>query len=321
MKKAGAEAGRLREGDDVPYVALENYRAEIALDQPFRPVIEPCSDLPVLARQLLLDLGGGPLGNSGRWSDGGASAATEAAADPARTLMAMLTMRPPGPLPGPAERRLDTVLAARAAAVPAVDAATLPSIADRWPDSRYPAARRCALWNGDLARLRADAVVNAANERLLGCFRPFHGCVDNALHSGAGPRMRADCDRIVRLQGGPETIGTAKATRGYHLPARFVLHTVGPRVNGRPDQQDAAALAACYRSCLDLATGLEGVRTLGFCCVATGEFGYPSADAARVALATVADWLLGHDTGPDLVVFSLHTTADRAAYEQAVRLW
>jgi O-acetyl-ADP-ribose deacetylase (regulator of RNase III) len=171
------------------------------------------------------------------------------------------------------------------------------------------------IWRGDITRLALDAIVNAANTELLGCFRPGHGCIDNAIHTAAGPRLRDDCATIIDIQGRPEETGGAKITRAYHLPSRFVLHTVGPIVaDGRVRPQDVRALAASYRSCLDLARSMRSIRTLAFCGVSTGVFGYPRAQAAEVAVRTVLSWLSDHPGALELIVFNVFSEADLDVY-------
>ena len=172
------------------------------------------------------------------------------------------------------------------------------------------------VWQGDITRLAVDAIVNAANAELLGCFRPGHACIDNAIHGAAGPRLRADCARIIGIQGHPERSGEAKITRAYHLPSRFVLHTVGPIVaGGRVQPEDERTLAAAYVSCLELARTIPTVRTLAFCAISTGVFGYPKDRAAEVALRTVSAWLGERPKAFDLVAFCVFSDADRDAYD------
>ena len=152
-----------------------------------------------------------------------------------------------------------------------VDAAALPVSAS---DSRL------ILWQGDITRLSVDAIVNAANSALLGCFVPCHGCIDNAIHSAAGLQLRDACNRLMEQQGHPEPTGQAKLTAGYNLPARYVLHTVGPIVQGRVSRHDRELLASCYRSCLELAAEHD-LQSVAFCCISTGEFHFPNQEAAK----------------------------------------
>lgn len=131
------------------------------------------------------------------------------------------------------------------------------------------------LWQGDITTLAVDAIVNAANSGMLGCFVPCHGCIDNAIHTYAGVQLRLECSEIMQRQGQEEETGQAKITKAYNLPCRYVLHTVGPIVYGDVTQTDCNLLASCYRSCLDLAAG-HGLRSIAFCCISTGEFHFPN---------------------------------------------
>ncbi|MEU1510766.1 macro domain-containing protein [Streptomyces sp. NPDC005811] len=312
---------------------LTAYRSAVALDEPFHPTAAPAAParLDAHVRAALRLLSGDPavsrLGlrpeavrsladaDSDAHTDAGAGAATAARRN---LLRALLTVRDPGPLPEGADRELDALLGAERQLRPTVAARELPTIEEEFPGTAFPAAAETVLWRGDITTLAADAVVNAANSELLGCFRPLHPCIDNALHSAAGPRLRDDCHTIVAAQGAPEPTGTAKITRGHHLPARHVLHTVGPVVRGRPGARDAQALASSYRACLDLAAQVESLRTLAFCAVSTGVFGYPKEEAAPVALHAVADWLAARPGRFDRVVFTVYEEADEQAYRRAV---
>ncbi len=145
------------------------------------------------------------------------------------------------------------------------------------------------LWKGDITRLSADAVVNAANSALLGCFVPCHGCIDNAIHSAAGIELRLECSRIMEKQKTEEPAGRAKITKGYQLPSRYVIHTVGPIVYGEVTERDCELLAGCYRSCLELAAAYR-LKSIAFCCISTGEFHFPNEEAAQIAVHTVREW-------------------------------
>ena len=142
------------------------------------------------------------------------------------------------------------------------------------------------LWRGDITTLRCDAIVNAANSGLLGCFYPCHGCIDNAIHTYAGVQLRLACAALMEQQGHEEETGKAKITPAFNLPCRYVLHTVGPIVHGKLTQKEEEQLAACYRSCLDLA-GQHAVKSIAFCCISTGEFHFPPRQAAEIAVETV----------------------------------
>lgn len=142
------------------------------------------------------------------------------------------------------------------------------------------------LWQGDITTLAVDAIVNAANSRMLGCFVPCHGCIDNAIHSAAGVQLRLECARIMAQQQTEEPTGKAKITKAYNLPCRYVLHTVGPIIHGMVTRRDRELLAACYRSCLELAAEY-GLKSVAFCCISTGEFHFPNELAAQIAIRTV----------------------------------
>lgn len=157
-----------------------------------------------------------------------------------------------------------------------------------------------ALWQGNITRLAADAIVNAANSQMLGCFVPGHSCIDNAIHSAAGLRLRAACYELMKAQGHEEPTGQAKLTPGFALPARYVIHTVGPIVRGRVTENDQALLRSCYRSCLDIAQK-KHLRSVVFCCISTGVFHFPRREAAEIATSEVRRYhqipVLAHDDG------------------------
>lgn len=326
MMPIRAEAGAFTGTDTKPSaLPLTAYRSAVALDEPFRPTAEPAPAVrtDAHARSALRLLSTDPaVTRLGLRSESLRSLTDTAShADPAtarRVLRALLTVREPGPLPEGADRELDALLGAERRLRPAVPVLELPTIDGEFHGTTFRAAAEAALWRGDITTLAADAVVNAANNRLLGCFRPLHPCIDNALHDAAGPRLRDDCDTIITAQGTPEPTGTAKITRGYHLPARYVLHTVGPVVRGRPHARDALALASSYRACLDLAAEVEAIRTLAFCAISTGVFGYPKEAAAPVALHAVADWIAAHPARFDRVVFTVFGDDDELAYRHAL---
>lgn len=174
---------------------------------------------------------------------------------------------------------------------------------------------RLRLWQGDITRLQVDAIVNAANSALLGCFVPMHRCIDNAIHSAAGVQLRLACDRLMQAQGHPEPTGRAKITDGYNLPARYVLHTVGPIVrDGEPTPRQEQQLADCYRSCLALADAHD-LQSIAFCCISTGEFGFPQRRAAEIAVSTVRAYLdATGTTGINSVIFNVFKDEDLSIY-------
>ncbi len=144
------------------------------------------------------------------------------------------------------------------------------------------------LWQGDITTLKCDAIVNAANSQMLGCFYPCHGCIDNAIHTFSGVQLRAACADLMKEQRHEEPTGKAKITPAYNLPCKYVLHTVGPIVQGRLTNKDKALLASCYSSCLELAEQ-NGIKSIAFCCISTGEFHFPNEAAAKIAVTTVKE--------------------------------
>lgn len=145
------------------------------------------------------------------------------------------------------------------------------------------------LWQGDITTLRCDAIVNAANSGMTGCYIPNHRCIDNCIHTFAGIQLRQICADMMRAQGHEEPTGTAKLTPAYNLPCQYILHTVGPIIQGRVTRRDKQLLASCYRSCLELAER-NGIRSVAFCCISTGEFHFPNDRAAEIAVQTVRDY-------------------------------
>ena len=170
------------------------------------------------------------------------------------------------------------------------------------------------LWRGDITTLRCDAIVNAANSALLGCFCPNHGCIDNAIHTYAGIQLRLACKEIMDAQGHGEPTGTAKLTLAYNLPCRYVLHTVGPIVRGQVTAEDERLLASCYRACLDLAAE-HALRSVAFCCISTGEFHFPHELAAQIAIRTVRSHKAVRQ-GRIRVIFNVFKEQDEVLYKR-----
>lgn len=170
------------------------------------------------------------------------------------------------------------------------------------------------LYQGDITRLQADAIVNAANSAMLGCFIPCHGCIDNAIHSAAGLQLREECARLMQAQGHEEPTGSAKITAGYNLPARYVLHTVGPIVQGSLKETDREMLASCYRSCLKLAAE-HALASIAFCCISTGEYHFPNREAAEIAVHEVRSFR--KESGSDMqVIFNVFKEKDYDIYRE-----
>lgn len=174
-----------------------------------------------------------------------------------------------------------------------------------------------AIWRGNITNLRADAIVNAANNKLLGCLQPLHLCVDNEIHSCADPRLREDCDKIIKKQGHLEYTGDAKITRGYCLPAKFVVHTVGPIVSGgQPSKEQEKQLLHCYKSCLNTIKEIDEIKNIVFCGISTGVFGYPKKEAANLAVSRARLWLKENPEKNLKVVFNVFTEEEEEKYRR-----
>ena len=222
-----------------------------------------------------------------------------------RLLRSLMNVRPPMPLDPAFLKVQNELLSAEREEKGVVDAMALPTVRSD---------PRLAVWQGDITRLRADAIVDADNSALLGCFVPCHGCIDNAIHSAAGLQLRDERAAIMRAQGHPEPNGRAKLTKGYNLPARYVLHTVGPIVGRWVTWKDRRELAACYRSCLELAAE-HSLRSVAFCCISTGEFHFPNREAAEIAVKTVREFLTGNTT-IERVIFNVFKDIDAEIYRR-----
>ena len=209
-------------------------------------------------------------------------------------LRCLMNLRQPAALSPRFLREQDALLSAEREARGVVHVADLPTV---------PGDDRLVLWQGDITRLDADAIVNAANSALLGCFRPGHNCIDNVIHSAAGLQLRQECAALMAAQGHEELTGSAKLTGGYNLPAKHVLHTVGPIITGPLTDRDREDLASCYRSCLRLAEA-RGLRSVAFCCISTGVFRFPKAEAARIAVETVRSQL--RESSLEKLIFCVH---------------
>ena len=174
--------------------------------------------------------------------------------------------------------------------------------------SLTPIEGKLCLWQGDITTLRIDAIVNAANAQMTGCYVPCHSCIDNCIHTFSGVQLRA--------QGHEEPTGSAKITPGYNLPCRYILHTVGPIVQGRLTEQHREKLTSCYRACLRLAEE-NGAKSIAFCCISTGVFGFPQQAAAEIAVGAVREYL--KNSSIEQVVFNVFKNEDYAIYQKLLR--
>lgn len=233
-------------------------------------------------------------------------------ADGQRALLrALMNVRPPAPVTAEVLELQDAYLQERLRERgEAVDADGIAPI-----DPSDSVLSRVALWRGDITLLAADAIVNAANDQMLGCFVPRHHCIDNAIHTFAGMQLRLTCADLMAEQGHAEPTGGVKVTPAYNLPSGLIFHTVGPIVNGgQPSARDSELLASCYHSCLAEATRRE-LHTLTFCCISTGVFGFPQREAAQVAIRETISHLTSTD--PNLkVIFDVYLTSDLCIYQE-----
>lgn len=183
-----------------------------------------------------------------------------------------------------------------------------------------PLDKRLRLWKGDITRLNIDVIVNAANNQMLGCFIPMHGCIDNAIHSAAGIQLRLECNELMMSQRHSEETVSAKMTKGYNLPAKYVIHTVGPIIGSAGVTTiNEVELALCYQSSLHLADNNK-LRSIAFCCISTGEYRFPNQHAAEIAINTVRNYFTFYpDTGIDTVVFNVFKDIDHSIYHKLLQ--
>ncbi|MDE5741745.1 MAG: protein-ADP-ribose hydrolase [Oscillospiraceae bacterium] len=175
-----------------------------------------------------------------------------------------------------------------------------------------PAEEGVYLWKGDITTLKCGAIVNAANSQMLGCFQPCHGCIDNIIHTFAGVQLRLECADIMSRQGSEETTGSAKITSAYNLPCDKIIHTVGPIVSGGLTEKHCVQLESCYKSCLEIAVR-NNIRSIAFCCISTGVFGFPQKEAADIAVRTVRNFRKDHSIE---VIFNVFRQDDYDIYSE-----
>jgi O-acetyl-ADP-ribose deacetylase (regulator of RNase III) len=178
-----------------------------------------------------------------------------------------------------------------------------------------------SIWQGDITRLEVDSIVNAANSQMLGCFVPMHTCIDNCIHTFAGVQLRAECNRQMnqlRTRYGrdyEQPTAVPMLTDAYNLPAKKVIHIVGPIAQGRLTTALEKDLADCYRNTLDMCLE-NGLKSVAFCCISTGVFHFPNRKAAEIAVSTVKDWISIHPKAMERVIFNVFKDKDREYYEE-----
>ena len=237
-----------------------------------------------------------------------------------RILRSLMNVRMPRET---AERTLqiqDEYLKGRAEERGIVKLTDIPTLAEAYGIER-PFSDKLSLWQGDITRLAVAAIVNAANSQMLGCFVPMHSCIDNCIHTFAGVQLRAECNRQMnqlRAKYGSDyeqPTAVPMLTDAYNLPAKKVIHIVGPIVEGRLTEEHKRQLAACYRNTLELCAA-NSLRTVAFCCISTGVFHFPAERAAEIAVQTVTEWLSERPGAMDRVIFNVFSDRSRAIYEQ-----
>jgi O-acetyl-ADP-ribose deacetylase (regulator of RNase III) len=304
----------LSKGGNVPGLALDQYRQQIRLDEPYQyeygsllsaverdAVVARLLD-QLIRRECLTDVGMLPAAYESR----------------RRLLQGLLNIRPPQPLDSAFLDDIDRLLQDETNRKEIVDSGGLQVVSDVLSARSLKNLDKLVLWKGDISRLRVDAIVNAANDQLLGCFQPLHNCIDNVIHTAAGPLLRQDCQSIMDIQRHREQTGDAKITRAYNLPSRFVLHTVGPIIaNAGVSDLQRDQLASCYRSCLALADQLPTINGLAFPCISTGVFNFPREMAAEIAILTVEEWLGSNHHHFERVIFNVYLQEDLDGYIQA----
>lgn len=181
-----------------------------------------------------------------------------------------------------------------------------------------PINDRISLWRGDITTLEVDAIVNAANSQLLGCFQPLHNCIDNVIHSAAGIQLRNECNEFMQKQGVLEPTGSAKVTKAYNLPCKYVIHTVGPIIRTKPAKKQEEQLKSCYLSCLKAAVK-NNIKSIAFCCISTGVFNFPQERAAEIAVRTGIDFLNNNSNKLERIIYNVFTEKDYIIYKNLLR--
>lgn len=233
-------------------------------------------------------------------------------------LRSLMNIRMPRPISDDVLKVQDEFLTGEAKEKGIVTLDQIPTVEEQY-GSKRPYADKLSVWQGDITRLSVDAIVNAANSQMLGCFVPCHRCIDNAIHSAAGMQLREECNHIMnqrRIRYGrqyEEPTGTATLTKAYNLPCKYVIHTVGPIVYRGLNDTLCQALGSCYENVLKRCVE-NHIKSVAFCCISTGEFHFPNDKAAEIALETVTDFLKNNDNDMERIIFNVFKDSDREIY-------
>ena len=236
-----------------------------------------------------------------------------------RVLRSLMNIRMPRKIADEILQVQDAYLQEEAVRKGVVALSDIPTVKDQY-GSKHPLADKLSIWQGDITRLKVEAIVNAANSQMLGCFVPCHRCIDNAIHSAAGMQLRAECNNIMdekRVRYGmlyEEPTGTAVITKGYNIPCDYVIHTVGPIVEYHLTDFLRQDLKNCYQSVLICAKE-HGIKSIAFCCISTGEFHFPNKEAARIAVDTVTDYLEENKDKFERIIFNVFKDYDKETYQ------
>lgn len=236
-----------------------------------------------------------------------------------RLLRALMNIRLPKGIDSSILQMQDEFLSGEIRNKGIIDPYKLLTVKEQFSKKGSSMMEKIVLWRGDITTIGTDAIVNAANSKMLGCFIPNHKCVDNAIHSVAGIELRLACEQIMTKQSRDESIGSAKITKGYNLPSKYVVHTVGPIIQEKVAEADSEALASCYQSCLEVAKEQGDIRTIAFCCISTGEYRFPKAAAAKIAVDTVSKWIRKYPDSFDRIVFNVFTKEDNDEYGKLLK--
>ena len=237
-----------------------------------------------------------------------------------RLLRSLMNVRMPKPASAAVLAVQDTYLKGRALEKGIVNVSNIPTVRESLGSS-HPFADSISIWQGDITRISADAIVNAANSQMLGCFIPMHTCIDNCIHTYAGVQLREDCARrmsSLKLKFGEDyeqPTAVPMLTDAYNLPAKKVIHIVGPIVQYELTPQLEQDLADCYRNILNMCKE-NGLRSVAFCCISTGVFHFPNKRVAGIAVQTVTEWLGDNPGSMDRVIFNVFKDEDRVYYEE-----
>jgi len=248
---------------------------------------------------------------------------TNNAEEKKNVIRSLMNIRMPRTLPEKLIKVQDMYLQEELALKGIVSLSEIPTVREQYK-SNHPFADKLSIWQGDITRPKVGAIVNAANSQMLGCFVPRHRCIDNAIHSGAGMQLRAECDHMMsqrRIKYGrqyEEPTGTATLTKGYNLPCDYIIHTVGPIVHGKLTDSLRQDLQSCYENVLKCCME-NGIESVAFCCISTGEFHFPNDEAAKIAVETVTKFLDSNtDFHMDRIIFNVFKDNDRVIYEKII---